>query len=439
MRESENKTVKTPGFFQRILEPLAYGAGLSLYGAGIAVASLFNEKAAKLARGQRETWDRLRRELPAGSRPVWVHCASLGEFEQGRPLIERIRAERPDVKILLTFFSPSGYEIRKNYAGADVVCYLPLDRPGAAARFLDIVNPRLAVFVKYELWRGYLKELNRRSVPSLLISANFRADQRFFRKSGSWYAQWLRWLTHIYVQTPESSRLLAGIGIENVTVAGDTRFDRVADIRKAAERIDVLDRFAGRKGEEGHSRPVFIAGSSWPADEEVYAGWLASHPTVKAVIAPHEFDSPRLAKLKTLFGSESVLKSEAEVNPELLDKARILIMDCFGLLSSAYAYADVAYVGGGFGVGIHNINEAAAFGIPVIFGPNHSKFVEAEELKVLGGGFSVSGEEGFRQIADKLLFDSAEREKRGHWAGEYIEEKIGATEKIWKDIASNGY
>ncbi len=420
--------------FTNFLEPFCYGVGLTGYRAAISIASLFNEKARLLARGQREVWRRLRSELPSGSSPVWVHCASLGEFEQGRPLIERLRAERPDIKILLTFFSPSGYEIRKNYAGADLVCYLPLDTPGAASRFLDIANPRLAIFVKYELWRNYLKGLHKRGIPSYLISANFRADQPFFRKSGSWYAGWLRWLKHIYVQTHESRRLLAGIGIENVTVAGDTRFDRVADIKKAAKEVDVLERFVGRKGAPDHTSTVFIAGSSWPADEEIYAEWLNTRKDVKVIIAPHEFDASRLAKLKMLFGEGCVLKSEVEADPSLLKNARILIMDCFGLLSSAYAYADIAYVGGGFGVGIHNINEAAAFAIPVLFGPNHSKFVEAEELKTLGGGICVNGKDSFSTTADRLLYDISDREQRGRWAGEYIEEKTGATDIIWREI-----
>lgn len=425
---------------RRVIEPAGYGVGLSLYRLGVMLASPFNTKARLLDRGQREVWRLLRKKCGKAGGYVWVHCASLGEFEQGRPLIERIRAERPETKVILTFFSPSGYEIRKNYAGADIVCYLPMDVPGAASRFLDIVRPRLAVFVKYELWRGYLQQLHKRGIPTLLISANFRADQPFFRRRGSWYAGWLRWLTHIYVQTPESVRLLAGIGIDDATVAGDTRFDRVAGIREAAKEIGVLERFAGRRGSEGHKEPVFIAGSSWPADEAVYASWLEKRGnSVKGIIAPHEFDAARLGRLKSLFKGKAVLKSEAEENPDLLDDARVLIIDCFGILSSAYAYADIAYVGGGFGVGIHNINEAAAFGIPVIYGPNHHKFVEAEELSTLGGGLPVESREGFELVADRILFNSGERERRGRWSDEYIAEKTGATDVIWKDIIKMGY
>lgn len=431
---TERLNVKRTGVVRRVVEPTAYGLGLSLYRAGISAASLFNKKARLLEKGQREVWRSLENELWKEPGCVWIHCASLGEFEQGRPLIERIRRERPDKKILVTFFSPSGYEVRKNYRDADMVCYLPIDVPGAASRFLDMVRPSMAVFVKYELWRGYLTQLSRRGIPAILISANFRADQAFFKRH-SWYGDWLRTLDRIYVQTPESKRLLEGIGIDCVTVAGDTRFDRVAHIRQEARSIPVLDRFAGRRGDSSHTSPVFIAGSSWAEDEAVYADWLKSHEWVKGIIAPHEFDPSRLARLKTLFGSGTILKSEAEENPKLLESAKVLIIDCFGLLSSAYAYADIAYVGGGFGVGIHNINEAAAFAIPVVYGPNHHKFVEAEEMKTLGGGISIDGKDGFARVADKLL-DPVEREKRGRWAGEYIDEKTGATDIIWRDIAA---
>lgn len=424
-----------PGVVRSIVEPLAYGIGIPMYKAGIALAGAFgNHKARMLSKGQCDVWRRLESAVAGGGRWIWVHCASLGEFEQGRPLIERIKSELPEYKVLLTFFSPSGYEVRKNYQQADAVTYLPLDTPGASERFLDIVQPEMAVFVKYELWRNYLLHLHRRGIPAYLISAHFRPDQAFFRKSSSWYAGWLRWLSRIYVQNDESRRLLAGIGIENVKVAGDTRFDRVAGICEQAKRIDVLERFAGRKGEPSHKVPVFIAGSSWPADEEVYAPWVNSRQDVKLIVAPHEFDARRLEDLKRLFGGGCVLKSEAEADAGLLDSAKVLIIDCFGLLSSAYAYADVAYVGGGFGTGIHNLNEAAAFSIPVIYGPNHHKFVEAEELKTLGGGIAVESREGFARTADRLFFDKVEREKRGRWAGEYIKEKTGATDIIFADL-----
>ena len=419
---------------RQAMEGPLYGAGMSLFGLGVGVASLRGGKARLLRQGQREVWKRLESAVKPGERWIWIHAASLGEFEQGRPLIERIRAERPEFRILLTFFSPSGYEVRKNYNGADCVCYLPLDTPGAARRFLRIVNPEMAVFVKYELWRGYLRELYCRQIPSYLISAIFRPEQDFFHRRGAWRRAWLRWLTGIFVQDDRSRRLLESVGVANVTVAGDTRFDRVAGIRREARKIDVLERFVGSKDSSSRRGPVFMAGSSWPADEEVYAPWLAAHKGVKAVVAPHEFDASRLARLKTLFGEGTVLKSEAERDPSLLDGARVMVIDCFGLLSSAYAYADFAYVGGGFGVGIHNINEAAAWGIPVVYGPNYHKFIEAEELNTLGGGLPVAGRAAFEAVADRLAFDSEERGRRGRWAEEYIAEKIGATDRILSRI-----
>lgn len=421
---------------RRVLEPLGYGIGLPLYRLGIRIAALGGGKARLLNGGLNDSWHILREGIAPEGGYIWIHCASLGEFEQGRTLIERLKTDQPEKKILLTFFSPSGYEVRKNYPLADLICYLPLDVPGAAARFLDIVRPSMAIFVKYELWRGYLKELSRRGIPSYLISALFRKDQAFFRKRSSWYAGWLRWLTHIYVQNEESRILLAGIGLENVTVAGDTRFDRVAHIRDSARRIDVLERFVGKKSDRKDKSPVFIAGSSWPADEAVYAPWLNEHKEVKAIIAPHEFDKARLNKLKQLFGGEgeAVLKSEMEQHPEAGKNARVLIIDCFGLLSSAYAYADIAYVGGGFGVGIHNINEAAAWGIPVIYGPNHHRFAEAEDLKANGGGIAVASARDFTGMAERLRLDTEERERRGKSAGNYISAMTGATDIIYHDL-----
>lgn len=419
------------------IEPAVYTMGMSAYALGVRAAALSNGKAAKMTRGHADIWSLLTERIRRDEKYVWIHAASLGEFEQGRPLIELIRRERPDLKIILTFFSPSGYEVRKNYQGADIVCYLPFDTPRNVRKFLYLVNPEMAVFVKYEIWRNYLRELSRRNIPTYLISAHFREDQVFFRPSGTWYRSWLRWFTHIFVQDDNSRRLLSGIGISNVTVAGDTRFDRVADIRSAARDIPLLDSFAGKRESESHKGFVMIAGSSWPEDEAVYAPWVKSHDDVRLILAPHEFDPKRLDALKQLFGPSAVLMSEAESDPSVIDNARVFIIDCFGLLSSAYAYADIAYVGGGFGAGIHNLNEAAAFGIPVIYGPNHAKFVEALDLKTLGGGIAVSGKERFAQIADRMLYDSVERLKRGKWAEEYISEKIGATRKIHDMIFSN--
>lgn len=412
------------GARQLIEQPL-YSLGIGAYREGVRVAALRNPKARKLNDGQKEIWKRLDAAVKPGDRYIWVHAASLGEFEQGRPLIEKIHAEHPEYKILLTFFSPSGYEVRKDYAGADCVCYLPFDTPGRVKKFLYKVNPEMAIFVKYEFWRNYLHELWRRQIPVYLVSAVFRPDQSFFKKRSAWYGHWLKWYTRIFVQDERSRELLAKIGVENVDVAGDTRFDRVTDILAGRKEIAELASFRG----DG-SRFVMMFGSSWPEDEAVYGEWLRSHPEVKGVIAPHEFDAERLAKLKEIVPGEVVLLSE--YTPD--SKARVLVIDCFGLLSSAYAYADAAYIGGGFGVSIHNINEAAVYGIPVIFGPENGKFIEAQELKALGGGIEVSSAASFARIADRLLYDKTEREKRGHWAGEYIADKTGASGRILSRI-----
>ncbi|MDE6683113.1 MAG: 3-deoxy-D-manno-octulosonic acid transferase, partial [Muribaculaceae bacterium] len=419
-----------------MLERPLYSFGISAYGAGVKLASLKNDKAKKLTSGQKEIWDKLDRSIDPSARYVWIHAAALGEFEQGRPLIEKLKRERPEFKVLLTFFSPSGYEVRKNYDLADCVCYLPFDTPKRVRRFLYKVNPEVAIFVKYEFWRNYLEELYRRQIPTYLISAVFRKDQSFFKKRSAWYSYWLRWYTRFFVQNEESRQLLQSININNVDVFGDTRFDRVADIRSKGKEIPLLQRFTHR-GEEGHL-PVMMAGSSWPADEAVYSGWFAKHPEAKLVIAPHEFDAERLRKLKSLFGKDCVLLSEAEKEPSLVDNAKVLVIDCFGLLSSAYAYCDVAYVGGGFGAGLHNINEAAVYDVPVIYGPNNSKFIEAREMAESGGGFPISSREEFERIADRLMLNNkasaSERQLAGNKAGSYIRSKLGATDKIFDKI-----
>ena len=417
------------GLRQLVEKPL-YSAGISAYRFGVKVAALRNPKARKLDKGQKEIWERLDAAISPDDRYIWVHAASLGEFEQGRPLIEKIKKKHPEYKILLTFFSPSGYEVRKNYAGADCVCYLPFDTPGRVRRFLYKVNPEIAIFVKYEFWRNYLHELWRRQIPTYLVSAVFRPDQFFFKRRSAWYGHWLKWYTKIFVQDRRSKELLESIGVTNVEVAGDTRFDRVTDILNARKDIPELDSFVGRRGEESRAPFVIMFGSSWPEDEAVYGDWLRTRKEVKAVIAPHEFDEARLEKLKALVPGEVVLMSELKNNPKAAEGKRVLVIDCFGLLSSAYAYADVAYIGGGFGVSVHNMNEAAVYGIPVIFGPVNSKFIEAQELKTLGGGIEVTDAESFSRIADRLLYDSEELAKRGRWAGEYIQEKTGASDKI---------
>ncbi len=412
------------------MNPL-YDLAMKAYDMGIRLAAVKNPKAALLTAGRRQSLSLIREKIAAGERPVWVHAASLGEFEQGRPLIERLKEKYPDRKIVLTFFSPSGYEVRKNYALADAVCYLPADTTGAMREFIGVMDPVAAVFVKYEFWRNALETLHKRGVPTYLVSAVFRPDQMFFRPYGAFYRKWLRWFRHIFVQDERSRRLLLGIGVRNVTVAGDTRFDRVANIRDTRKEVAEVARFVSPQGK---TRPemVMVAGSSWGPDEEVYGGWIKEHPEVRLILAPHEFDAERLKGLKRLFGEErTVLLSEAKENIGLADSAQVMIIDCFGLLSSLYAYGDAAYIGGGFGVGIHNINEAAVYGIPVMYGPNNSKFIEAQEMKACGGGLEIGSESSFRQNADRLLSDPDFRKKTGQAAGDYIASKLGASDRIF--------
>lgn len=422
----------------RTLEKMIYSLGIEMYNLGVKAVSIRNRKAKLLSTGQKEIWSKLRQALGHGERWIWIHAASLGEFEQGRPLIERLKREHPEYKILLTFFSPSGYEVRKNYEQADCICYLPFDTPGRVRRFLDIVNPEMAIFVKYEFWRNYLEELSRRNIPTYLISAVFRSNQLFFKPWGKWYAGWLKWYTHIYLQDENSRKLLAGVGITDTSVCGDTRFDRVSQIRESRKPIPVIEEFL--LGEQGERLPMMMAGSSWPADEDVYVDWFNRNPQVKLVVAPHEFDAARLEKLSARFRNGVVLMNEVKSAENKEDEraklhgAQVLIIDCFGLLSSAYAYCDVAYVGGAFGAGLHNINEAAVYDVPVIYGPNNKKFIEAQEMAAAGGGLPIAGKADFERYADVLFSSADERQKRGEAAGRYIRSKIGATDRIYTSL-----
>lgn len=408
------------------IENLLYHLAISTYAKAVDIAAYKNPQARFLAKGQREVWEKLE-AIGANDRVVWFHAASLGEFEQARPLIERLRLSNPEFKVLLTFFSPSGYEIRKNYSEADWVCYLPFDTPQNARRFVKTAHPEFAIFIKYEIWRNYLLELRNADIPAYLVSAAFRPGQAFFRPYGVKYREWLRLFSAIYVQDENSRLLLDSIGITGSVVAGDTRFDRVTDIMKQRKELPEIQKFINPLRQNG--KIVMVVGSSWQPDEEVYIPWLSRHSEVAAIIAPHEFDSERLRKLLDRFNGEAVLHSELLRNPDAGEGKHILIIDCFGLLSSIYRFADLAYVGGGFGVGIHNINEAAVYGIPVLFGPNYHRFIEAEELIAHEGAFSISGKEDFDTKASALL-EAAPREKMGRNAGEYIHSKLGASDAI---------
>lgn len=420
---------------------LLYHTAIAAYGGAVRIAALCSRKPRLMAEGQQQTFDRLRHfrnTMAPDGFDVWFHAASLGEFEQARPLIEALLEKAPEKKILVSFFSPSGYTVRENYDPRVAVVYLPLDTQRNAAEFIDLAQPKTVIFIKYEFWGNYLTELGRRGIPTYIISSIFRPGQIFFRPYGEMFRKMLRQFRHLYVQDNNSRQLLATIGLTNVTVAGDTRLDRVAAIRDKARDIPQIDVFKTAAPDAF----TLVAGSSWPKDEEVYFPWLHRHPEVRAIIAPHEFDSARLARMQRELGPDSMLYSDFErlydSSPEQVAETarrlKYLIIDCYGLLSSLYRYADAAYVGGGFGVGIHNINEAAVYGIPVVFGPKHRKFKEASDLIAAGGAFSISDAAEGDAILTRLFSEPSSRRRSGEAAGNYITSGLGATRLIMKDI-----
>lgn len=401
-----------------------YSLAIYLYALCAHIAALFNKKARLMVRGQRDTWRKLR-AIGADERYYWFHAASLGEFEQGRPLIERLRRDRPGTKVLLTFFSPSGYEVRKNYSGADIVCYLPFDTPAAAHHFVRRAHPAAAIFIKYEFWRNYIDVLHRRDIPVYSVSSIFREGQVFFRWYGRNYARCLRRVSHFYVQNETSRQLLSRLGVTAVTVVGDTRFDRVIDIRDSARHLPIAERFAGLW-------PVLVAGSTWPVDEEFIIAYFNAHPGMKLILAPHVVTPEHLAAIEARLTRPALRYSEA--TPKSVTEVDCLIIDCYGLLSSIYRYAAVAYVGGGFGVGIHNVPEAAVYGCPVIIGPNNKKFREAQALLECGGCVEVSDADDFCHVMDNFLTDRAALKMAGEAAARYITGNAGAADTIYKDI-----
>jgi len=404
---------------------LIYNIGILIYEALARILSPFNTKARLWINGRKNWYDILRQKVDPESKYIWMHCASLGEFEQGRPLIEAIKGNISQYKIVLTFFSPSGYEIRKNYQQADIVCYLPSDTPDNAENFINLIKPEKVIFVKYEFWYNFISVLGRRNIPLYLISGIFREKQYFFKWYGSFFRQTLKNFTTFYVQDQQSADLLKGIGLDNATVAGDTRFDRVRQIADNAKNIPQLEQF--RNGKK-----LFLAGSSWKKDEEIIAQYINKYPDrMKWIFAPHEIDRENIDRLCKLFRVKCVRFSEFK--EELCD-AKVLIIDNIGMLSSAYRYAYIAAVGGGFGKGIHNILEAACWGIPVLFGPNHLKFREAVEMKKAGSAKSFTEFEEFETILNGWLTDDALYKKAAENAGKYIRENIGATHKIMKGI-----
>ena len=406
---------------------------------GIAVASLFNEKVRKMWRGEREAFKILKQKVDPNAKYIWFHAASLGEFEQGRPLMEQIRKDYPQYKILLTFYSPSGYEVRKNYEGADIICYMPVDTRLNAIRFLRLVRPVMAFFIKYEFWSNFLHILKHRNIPTYSVSSIFREDQVFFKWYGRNYAGVLKCFTRFFVQNEESKRLLEGIGIKDVDVVGDTRFDRVLQIKEAAKQLPVCEAFrTGVASSQSadvphHDFKVFVAGSSWPPDENIFIPFFNEHKDWRLLIAPHVIAEEHLKLILSLIKDKKVVRY-TQTTPEEAAEADVLIIDCFGLLSSMYNYGDVAYIGGGFGVGIHNTLEAAVWNMPVIFGPNNKKFQEAQGLLKSGGGFEINTYEDFSGLMNSLMNDETFLKQAGDKAGTFVAHLAGATDKVLASV-----
>ena len=400
-----------------------YNIVIYIYLIGVAIASCFNKKVKKMWAGERQALKVLREKVDPNARYIWFHAASLGEFEQGRPLMEYLRKTHPEYKILLTFFSPSGYEVRKNYEGADIICYLPLDTIRNARRFLRAIKPVMAFFIKYEFWYNYLHILQHRGIPTYSVSSIFRPDQIFFQWYGKGYGRVLKCFTHFFVQNIESKNLLAKLDIHNVEVVGDTRFNRVLQIKEASKQLPIVEKFT-----ENTSK-VFIAGSSWLPDEEIFLKYFNLHKDWKLIVAPHVIGEDHLAQIFELLKGRRVVRY-TEATEENVKDAEVLIIDCFGLLSSIYHYGTISYVGGGFGVGIHNVLEAAVWDIPVIFGPNNKRFQEAQGLIMAGGGFEINDYQSFRDLMMRFETDEMFLQTSKKHAGEFVKGRAGATEKI---------
>ena len=390
---------------------MLYNLAIVLYDLLVHLAAPFSRKPRKMMKGHWVVYELLRQQVEKEERYIWFHAASLGEFEQGRPLIEKIRAEYPNYKILLTFFSPSGYEVRKHYRGADIVCYLPFDKPRNVRKFLDIVNPCMAFFIKYEFWKNFLDELHKRRIAVYSVSSIFRRDQNVLKD-----------FDHLFVQNEASKRYLSKIGITRVTVVGDTRFDRVLQIRQEAKDLPLVEKF------KGNNSFTFVAGSSWGPDEDLFLEYFNTHPEMKLIIAPHVIEENHLVEIISKLKRPYVRYTRADDKNVL--KADCLIIDCFGLLSSIYRYGEIAYIGGGFGVGIHNTLEAAVYGIPVIFGPKYQKFMEAIQLLEAKGAYSIKDYAELEKILDTFQADKQFLCDTGMNAGNYVVGNSGATERI---------
>ena len=402
---------------------LLYTLFIHLYSLGALLASPFSLQARQWWQGRRHVFAFLKEKCQGKNNIIWIHSASLGEFEQGKPLMERLRKEHPECSILLTFFSPSGYEIRKNEPLADVVAYLPADTLHNVRRFLDIVQPKAAIFIKYEYWFNYMDALYKRHIPFYYISAIYRPTQHFFKWYGGWFVRQLKKCTHFFVQNTISQQLLNSIGIHQVTIAGDTRFDRVYAIAQQDFTLDFALRFKG-------DSQLIVAGSTWEPDEQLLRQVFdAVHDRYKLILAPHMIDNEHIKIIKNIFSDYKVLcYSEMEGQP--LEDFQVLIIDTIGLLSKIYKYSDISYIGGAFGKGLHNILEAGVFGVPLFFGPKYSKFNEAVELVSRGGAFSIQTAE---EMTTRIQQFSAQPEQYRAVCDicrQFVEENLGAVDKI---------
>jgi len=406
-----------------------YDLIMSLYAGLIRLVGWKYEKARLWSEGRRNLAQRMRNEIDPSARIVWVHVASLGEFEQGRPIIEEIRRQHPEYKILLTFFSPSGYEIRKNYAGADYIFYLPIDTRRNVRQFLDIAHPEIVIFVKYEFWLNMLSELRRRQIRTFIVSSIFRRNSVFFRPYGGAWRTALETFEVLFVQNEESKELLADLGFDNVAVTGDTRFDRVAEIARSARKVELIERFKG-------DRPVFIAGSSWGPDEELLIPLMNDNPNLKFIIAPHEMEESRIARLLQETRGGAVRYTQCNETTDF-GHTQLLVLDTVGLLASVYGTATWGYIGGGFGVGIHNTLEAATFGLPIAFGPNYKKFKEACDLISLGAARSIQNYKELAAWFAPLRDDAARLAEASRTARDYTQRHQGATRQIISTIFPN--
>jgi 3-deoxy-D-manno-octulosonic-acid transferase len=404
-----------------------YTSGIAFYTLAIRIAALFNPKAKAWVKGRKGWKSKLKGVFGSDDRILWFHAASLGEFEQGRPVIEAIRKAYPGYKILLTFFSPSGYEQQKDYKGADAVVYLPADCPRNAKFFVSNLKLSLAVFIKYEFWYNYLGALEKHQVPTVFISALIKGNEPFMKWYGGWFRNKLRRVNHFFVQDQPSANSLQRAGINTITISGDTRFDRVADILANKKENRNIERFC-------RDNKVLLVGSNWPPDDELLKNIPSQFPDLKIILAPHEVNKERIVQLIATFGADMARYTKDDPD-SWLDK-QVLILDIIGILSNIYRYADIAYIGGGFASGLHNIQEPAVNGMPVIFGPNYHNFREAVDLVEKGGAFSINTADELNSILSELLENESKFQQASAISKQYMLDNTGATEKILSGLKS---